>query len=223
MRLPTNKYALALTLVLGLQAGAFYTVRSRAETVPAIAPLATFPTSFGEWHTAQEVPMEPGILEVLRADDTLNRVCVNSAGTAAVYLFIAFFKTQRTGQTPHSPKNCLPGGGWEPLESGTQSITVPGLASAVAVNRYIVQRGSEQSVVLYWYQTQHRIIASEASAKFWLVLDAIRYRRSDTALVKVTVPVQKDRVDLAMEAGIQFVQAIFQDLLRHFSYLSPQA
>jgi EpsI family protein len=94
---------------------------------------------------------------------------------------------------------------------GTISIDVPGRSAPIVVNRYIVARGDQQSVVLYWYQSHDRIIASEFSAKFWLVSDAIRFRRSDTSLVKVVVPVRSDAAR-AVESAVDFVKVAFPAL-----------
>jgi hypothetical protein len=70
-------------------------------------------------------------------------------------LFVAYFQTQRTGKTPHSPKNCLPGSGWAPSQSGMIGIRVPGETEPIRVNRYIVSRGDNQDTVLYWYQAHN--------------------------------------------------------------------
>jgi EpsI family protein len=163
---------------------------------------------------ARDLPIEKEVQEVLKADDTLNRVYANSSGTGYAFLFIAYFKTQRYGQAPHSPKNCLPGSGWEPVETGRQTLDVPGWSAPIVTNRYVVEHGDEKSVVLYWYQTHNRIIASEYWAKFWLVVDSVRYRRSDTSLVKIVVPVRDNNIGAATDAGVQFIQALFPNLLR---------
>jgi EpsI family protein len=215
MRFLKGKYARVLTVVLLVQAVAFYAVASRPEAVPPIAPLAVFPASVGEWHMIRDRQIEPEILDVLRADDTLDRIYVNGPQSEGVYLFIAFFKTQRTGQAPHSPKNCLPGSGWEPVESGYESIQVPGRETPIVTNRYVVRHGDEKSVVLYWYQSHNRVIASEYSARIRLVADAIRYNRSDTALVKVVIPVREDGIAPAVRTGVSFVQSLFPLLLGH--------
>jgi EpsI family protein len=141
-------------------------------------------------------------------------VYVKPSGTGFAFLFIAYFKTQRYGQTPHSPKNCLPGSGWEPVETGRQTIDVPGWSAPIVTNRYVVELGDQKSVVLYWYQTHNRIIASEYWAKFWLVVDSVRYRRSDTALVKIVVPVRDNNVGAATDMGVQCIQALFPSLLK---------
>jgi EpsI family protein len=157
----------------------------------------------------QDIPIEPEILDQLKADDTLNRNYADANSRVGVNLFVAYFKTQRTGQSPHSPKNCLPGSGWEPAATGFLDVPVSGEPQPIKINRYVVSRGEEKSVVLYWYQSQRRVIASEFSAKFWLVMDSIRYHRSDTALVRVTVPVWQNGESGATDLGIAFVQTMF--------------
>jgi EpsI family protein len=88
-------------------------------------------------------------------------------------------------------------------------ITVEGEPAPVTVNRYLVTRGDNASVVLYWYQSRKRVIASDYSAKMWLVLDSIRYHRSDTALVRVVVPVLNGNTPGATNLAVEFVQAMF--------------
>ena len=125
---------------------------------------------------------------MLKADDTLNRVYVSPDAKTTASLMIAFFRTQRYGQSPHSPKNCLPGSGWQPIEDQKLAIDIPGRDAPIVINKYVISHGDEQAVVLYWYQSHNRVIAGEFAAKFWLVADAIRYSRSDTALVRVNRP-----------------------------------
>jgi EpsI family protein len=198
-----------LALLLLTQAGVYYAVASRTEKVPQVAPLAEFPASFEGWRMAQEFPLEKEVAEVLRADDTLNRVYVNEARNQSGSLFVAFFKTQRYGQSPHSPKNCLPGSGWQPMEDSKLPVAVPGRDTPIVVNKYVIARGDQKSFVLYWYQSHKRVIAGEFAAKFWLVADAIRYGRSDTALVRVIVPIQGG-TEAAERAAVDFVAAAFQ-------------
>lgn len=210
----SNKYVRILTVFLLLEGTVFYAVANRAENMPNPTALSLFPAQLGGWSMKQDVKIEPEIQEILQADDILNRVYTDSTGNTAAYLFIAYFKTQRFGQAPHSPKNCLPGSGWEPIESDPITINVPGRSEPIRSNRYLVAHGQEKSIVLYWYQSHNRIIASEASAKFWLVADSIRYRRSDSSLVKVVVPVRGGDSDAATRTAVAFVQAAFPDLTR---------
>ena len=203
-----NKYVGILTLALVVQATLFYAA-SRGERVPATRPLELLPAQLGSWQEAQDYPVEQEIRDQLKADDLLNRLYRVPESHATASLFVAYFRTQRTGQSPHSPKNCLPGSGWEPEATGFLDVAVAGEPEPVRINRYVVSHGDEKSVVLYWYQSQRRVIASEFAAKFWLVMDSIRYHRSDTALVRVTIPVAHNDQDTATRIGVSFVQTVF--------------
>ena len=208
-----NTPARVLTLVLLLQAVAYYGVAARSELTPAIEPLSRFPAASGAWRTVQDVPLEKEVLDVLKADDALSRDYEDASGRSA-HLLVEFFKTQRYGQAPHSPKNCLPGSGFEPVESRSLPVSVPGRPAPIVINEYIVARGNQVNVVMYWYQSHNRIIASEYWAKFWLVVDAIRYRRSDTAMVRVVVPVAENDTATAHQTGVEFVQAVYPDIVK---------
>lgn len=215
-RMLKSRHAVVLTLVLVAQMAFLYGY-SRQEAVPTIPPLATFPKSFPNWQLLREGVVEDEVLEVLKADDTLTRYYGN--GSVFASLFIAYFKTQRTGQVPHSPKHCLPGSGWTPSESSFLPIEVSGMDSPITVNRYVVSRGEDSSLVLYWYQSLDRVVASEYMAKFYLVTDSIRYNRTDTALVRVVVPVAKgdpNGVADAEAAAVSFVKEMFPAVKPYF-------
>jgi len=202
-------------ILLLLQAVAYYAVASRRDIIPQVAPLSAFPHTVQGWSMQHEYPLEKEQQEVLKADDSLNRVYLSPERNVGASLFIAFFRTQRYGQAPHSPKNCMPGAGWEPIEDTKIPVAVPGRATPIVINKYVIAKGFEQSVVFYWYQSHNRVIAGEYSAKFWLVADAIRYQRSDTALVRVIVPASGNR-ELAENTGVRFVQAVYPDVIRQF-------
>ena len=214
MNFLNNKYASIVTVVLILQGIVFYTVALRAEDSVAPPPLASLPTDIAGWQMYKDVQIDQETLDILKADDTLNRVYLSPARDASAFLFVAFFKTQRYGQAPHSPKNCLPGNGFEPIESGPIPVAVPGRAEPIRINRYLTARGEEKSVTLYWYQSHDRIIAGEFTARFWLIADSIRYHRSDTSLVKIVVPVHNGDAGAATTVAIEFVRAVFSPLTR---------
>ena len=206
-----SRHALVLSLALVAQALVFYAFSS-TENVPAPRPLAEAPAQFGDWTVASEGVIEQEVRDILRADDIVSRIYAQGGSGRIASLFVAYFKSQRTGQAPHSPKNCLPGAGWVPSDSEAMRIPIAGRAEPIQVNRYIVSRGEEKSVVIYWYQTRDRVIASEYEAKFYLVLDSIRYHRSDTALVRVVTPVRNDDEAGAIKAAVEFVQSFFTPL-----------
>ena len=210
-----GKHVLLLTAVLLLHAVVYYAAAARRERIPDFTPLAMFPTALGDWRMTADYPLTDDTQRVLRADDTLNRDYVNASQAKKASLWIAEYKTQRYGQTPHSPKACLPGAGWEPIENSTIPIVVPGWPKPIVANKYVVANGDfSKEVAIYWYQSHNRVIASDYGARFWLVLDSIRYHRSDTSLVRALVTVENDDVDAATRTTVGFIQAFFPALLR---------
>lgn len=198
-----------VTLLLLAEIVTFYAY-PKAEKVPLSRPLKEVPAEIASWRMVEEIPLETDVQELLKADEYLNRVYVNSHGQQ-VSLYVAFFKTQLTGVAPHSPMVCLPGNGWVPQAKGSIPLSVSGMKGAVNVNRYVVAKGDYKSVVLYWYQTHNRVIASEYAAKVYTVLDSIQYRRSDTSLVRVVVPAVGN-TDGADKIAVAFAEAIFTPL-----------
>jgi EpsI family protein len=209
-----SKSVRILSLVLLAQAGVFYGF-SRHENVPARRPLVDFSLEPSNWRAVQDVQMDQETLDVLKADDILSRVYQDRAAGQFATLFVAYFDTQRTGKAPHSPKNCLPGSGWAPSQSGMVDISVAGEPEPIRVNRYVVSRGENQSVVFYWYQARNRVVASEYRAKIFTIADAIRYNRSDTSLVRVVVGVSNGDTAKAVNVAEAFVRALFEPL-KHY-------
>jgi EpsI family protein len=197
-----------------IQAALFY-ASSRAENIPNIRPLRDFPRQFSSWMMVQEGYVDEETQAILKADDTLTRTYGSSKFPVAPSLFVAFFKTQRTGKAPHSPKNCLPGSGWEREREDYLDLTIPGMAEPIQVNRYIVSKGEQKSLVLYWYQTQNRVIANEYKAKLMTVQDAIRHNRTDVAIVRVVVPVIGGNDAFAQQEAVDFVQSFFVPLRKY--------
>ena len=205
-----SRPALVLTAFLVAQ-GSFFYGFSRGETATSYTPLDKFPTQIGAWRMIQQGVMEQEVKDVLRADDYVTRDYAASP-TKVANLFVAFFKSQRAGQTPHSPKNCLPGSGWIWTVSDTIPVNIAGRAEPIQINRYIVSKGEERSVVLYWYQSRDRVVASEYKAAAFVALDALRYNRTDTSLVRVVVPIIRGQQDAATQTGVEFIQTFFGTL-----------
>lgn len=172
--------------------------RNRKESLPAHQPLAAFPYQLGEW-AGEDVSIPTDMLEVLGNGDFLLRVYQTVSTQPEVDLFIAYIPSQREGDTIHSPKNCIPGAGWSPVESSRVTISLPA-QPAFPANRYVIAKGSDRQLVLYWYGAHGRAVASEYWAKFYLVADSIRWHRSDGSLIRVTTPLHdSETVDVAQQ------------------------
>jgi EpsI family protein len=179
------RFILAAALIAS--AAIFLQARGRNEIFPPRLPLQSFPTQLSNW-TGTDIAIQKDVLEVLGPGDFLLRVYQNPAENQPfVDLFIAYFPSQRTGDTIHSPKHCLPGSGWLPVESSRVTLPLPG-HSPFPANRYVIAKGDSRQLVLYWYWAHDRGVASEYWAKFYLVADSMRMNRSDGALVRITTP-----------------------------------
>jgi EpsI family protein len=169
---------IALTAIL-LQA------RGRTEIIPQRLPLSRFPAQLGSW-TGTDIPLDNETLDVLGPGDFLVRAYQGSENNLPyVDLFLAYFPSQRAGDTIHSPQHCLPGSGWNPDQNDRVTLSLPGHGPFPA-NRYVISKAGERKLVLYWFWAHDRGVASEYWAKYYLVKDSIRMNRSDGALVRIT-------------------------------------
>jgi EpsI family protein len=189
--------------------------RGDQEVVVPHQPLAQFPEALGTAWNGRSVGIDPGVIEILGAGDFAERSFRRDDGSAPVDLFLAYFPSQRTGVSIHSPKNCLPGSGWGPVESKYVRLSGPH-GREYAINEYVVQKGEQKQLVLYWYQAHGRLVASEYAAKFYLVTDAMRMNRSDGALVRIVTPiVGGESSSQAEQRAMQFAGALMPNLQRY--------
>lgn len=179
--------------VLMCLAAAFLYIRGDTDRVLPSEPLADLPTSIGPL-TATDIPLDQEVLDVLGKGVFLNRLYkpISSTGElgsdAPISLFIGYFPTQRTGQSIHSPQNCLPGAGWSFLSSGVTDLTDPS-GRKYTVGDYLISDGRSTQEVLYWYRIHGRSVASDYRAKFDTIADSIRFNRTDAALIRIITPV----------------------------------
>jgi EpsI family protein len=161
--------------------------RPAADRNPPSEPLSQLPADIdGRVGVDQQVDRET--LDVLGAGDVLSRVYAQGTQSASIGLFIGYFPTQRTGQTIHSPKNCLPGAGWV-FESSTSVDLIDVNGKPHRVGEYVIANGAAKQFVIYWYQAHGRSEANEYLAKIYMVADAIRLNRTDGALVRIMTPI----------------------------------
>ena len=208
-----SKPALVVAAVLACEILLFYTIPTK-EYVPTPPPLDIFATNLGPWTMTAQYPLADDALKLLKADDTLTRD-YRGVGPGKVELFVAFFKSQQAGVTPHSPKMCLPANGWTEQSSSIVPIKVPGETLPIPVNRYVVSREEQRRLVLYWFQNWHRATADEYLSKMYVLLDSLRYRRSDEALIRVVTDINGTSDSEAEAHAIQFLQDVYQPLKHH--------
>jgi EpsI family protein len=183
-------------------------VRSPGEAVPIRRALDGVPETIGGWQARQDSPLQPEIAAFLKIDDSLMRQYSDQAGHS-LWLYVGYWASQRKGAAQvHSPRNCIPASGWEPIEASRLTIDVGGARDALVVNRYLIQKDREMQVVLYWYHAQGTAVAGEIPAKIQMVRSAIFRNRTDGALVRVSSPVAGG-VASTTERLVRYVQALY--------------
>ena len=169
---------LLLTTALGLQ------LQSQNEVVPPRETLSSFPAQIDGWKGTDEY-LDEQSLELLGHPEYLFRNFRNEADRQPeINVLVAYYPTQKVGDSPHSPAHCLPGSGWTPISREIVRIPAPN-GTLFPVNRFIVANGENRQLVLYWFEAQGRKIASEYRLKYYLVADSIRMHRSDGALIRL--------------------------------------
>jgi len=184
----TQLARVAVSILLLVGALLVLQLRSSGEAVPIRKPLDRFPTIVGEWQGREEQVLDLSILDQLKAKDYLMRRD-QAPGGRSVWLFIGYWDRQRSGAQPHSPKNCLPGSGWEPIEASKVTIPLGKSFPPITVNQYLIQKDRDQLLVLYWYQSQGKAIAGELAAKVEMAKSSIVRHRTDGALVRISSPI----------------------------------
>ena len=194
---------------------------TRTEMTPLREPLASLPLQIGSWAGEDAARLGQEVLAVLGVDEYLARNYI-APGRPGVNLYVGYYASQRQGQTMHSPMNCMPGSGWEPLGRARVKVEVQGSRESAPrfaeINRVVVQKGLDRMLVFYWYQAHGRVIASEYWGKIYTVVDAIRLNRSDGSMVRIIVPVDSRKPnddEAAGQAALDFARGLFPVLGRY--------
>jgi EpsI family protein len=199
--------------ILTCQAVVYYKF-SMKEVIPSFRPWSEFPRQVGEWVERQELTEDEASLAQLQPDDYIDRNYVAPRGDE-INLFIAYFKTQRTGHAPHSPAACLPGAGWEPVSSTVIPITVPKAGVTINANQYIVRKAGAQMAVFYWFQTAGRTVTDQYMYQIYAIPELLTHGRTDVALVRVITPMNSGDLVPARAAATEFIQDAFPAVRTH--------
>jgi EpsI family protein len=201
-------------LILAIQGIAVYALH-REPYLPSPPPLSTLPTRLDNWVRAADEVMDPASLEMLGPDDLLSRRYQVQGSNRRADLFVAYYRTQLNGKKAHDPKVCLPGGGWNPVESRILK-TEFATAKTAPINYYRIEKAGAQQIVVYWFQTPTGTYTNEQELNANRLLQAIRTNRTDMALVRVIVPVLSDGVDAASRDAISFARLVYPEMLPYF-------
>jgi EpsI family protein len=204
----TVRYWVMIAVLVGATTGMGYL--SHGEATPPAKPMAQFPNGVRDYIKFADIPLDQKTIDLLGVTDYINRVYVSHT-EPQLGLYIGYFRSQRTGASIHSPKNCLPGAGWQPIHEETYQMTLND-GRKVPINLYIIRKGLDQQLVLYWYQAHGRVVASEYWGKFYLVYDALRLNRTDAALVRITAPFEGDDAEGARQRAVAFAKQITGDV-----------
>ena len=203
-----GSFRLWITAAILLSAFVLLQTMSHGEAIVPRQPLHDLPYQLGGWK-GEEQPLQLRVVQAVSVNDYTNRV-YSYLAEAPVQLYVGYYASQRSGDTIHSPKNCLPGAGWDPIQSGYATISIP-TGRKIVVNEYVIQQDQNKQLVFYWYQGRGRVIASEYAGKFWMVADAISRNRTDGALVRLVTPMN-DGEDKARARLVNLTQILFPSL-----------
>jgi len=223
---------LLLIMTLGL-------IHSTSENEQLVSnkAFAQFPLHLGEEWNGRDLGLDEKVLNKLKLSDYMMRVYIPVVAQGGeepelfeaedqesqmphvrphlpVWLYVGFYQSQRTGATYHSPKNCLPGAGWQFMKSDFITLTMPD-QTRIIVNNVLIQKGLDKQVILYWYHDRGRVIASEYWAKIYLVWDAMTKNRTDGSLVRLSIPVRDGTVQEAFDQGAEFLHVLWPTLLEY--------
>ena len=226
-------------IAVGMLASAWMAIGalSFGEDIQSKEDFSNFPLVVADKWMGKELGLEKKVLDVLQLSDYMMRVywpiapertdelyktnvsrrprptSQRSVKGGPLWLYVGYYESQRTGSTYHSPKNCLPGAGWQFVESEYVKVAL-GKGQAQEINRVLIQKGLDQQVILYWYQDRGRVIASEYWAKGYMILDSITKNRTDGSLVRISIPVETSPED-AYQRGLNFIQDVWPVLLQY--------
>ena len=207
-------YRFYITIALLLTATIANQVFSAPETELTRRPLSDFPKALGDWRAINENKIDEGSMAVLQVDDYIMRTYTNGKGET-IGLYIGYFEVQREGKGIHSPRQCLPGAGWNIVKHSEYQLSMKGHSPAVVpINIHLMGKGNQRQIYLWWYQGRGRIYANEYMNKLYLIWDAMTKRRTDGALVRVNMAVNSDH-DQTLKAEAAFID-LFAPLLSKY-------
>lgn len=189
-------------LALAGAAGLSYLLPEIGEAQPARSWFVNFPLALGEW-TGRQGRVEDIYLDKLKLDDYLMADYTN--GRDVVNVYAAYYASQRQGESVHSPRSCLPGGGWRITSFEQAEVAAAGSAPSFRVNRAVIALGDQRQLVYYWFKQRDRYLTNEYAVKWYIFVDALRRHRTDGALVRLVTPLRPGEDPGAADERLQIL------------------
>jgi exosortase D (VPLPA-CTERM-specific) len=205
---------IAATVLVALGVTVEFAVPERPEITPSRAEFGGFPAHLGEWVGARE-PLEPGILDALRLDDYL-LMNYREADSLPVNFYVAYYRSQRSGMSVHSPRLCLPGGGWQIRKFEKYSLAGADGRTSWPVNRVLIEKGGQKQLVYYWFRERDRRLTNEYVVRWYLFWDALTRNRTDGALVRLVVPIPNGSDEVNADATLGKFAAVSDATLSRY-------
>ena len=209
----TSRRALVISTAILLAASVYVNFfLNKGEAKVPREPLSSIPKSFEGWESVDQA-FPTKVLENLGVDEYLMRRFTK--GKDSVWLYVGYYKSQKEGAMPHSPRHCYPGSGFNPIRNDVAIIPVnyPGVRN-IHPNRYVFAKGAEREIVIYWYQSRGRVIANEYIEKLYLIRYAILRNRSDGALVRFSMAATAETEEFATRRLLAFVSEFYYNIPR---------
>jgi len=184
----------------------------RSENIKPAKSFESFPSSIESWEGSRYF-FDQKVYDVLGVDDSV-AINYTNPENKMVQLYIGFYQSQKEGDLIHSPKNCMPGSGWNIVESGIEKVNIESLDKSIRVIRLKLQKGSQKQFVLYWFHSRGRIISSEYMQKIWLVIDSVTRRRTDGSFVRLVSPVYENEKE-TLEILKNFTSSLYPYLKKY--------
>ncbi|HUI62659.1 MAG TPA: VPLPA-CTERM-specific exosortase XrtD [Steroidobacteraceae bacterium] len=203
---------IAATVLVALGAALEFAIPARAEAIPARAEFVDFPSRLGTWSGTRQ-SLQASVLDLLRLDDYLLADYHDGSATP-INLYVAYYQSQRNGFSIHSPRRCIPGGGWEIRNFGRYTLHAG--ADQWPVNRVLIEQGTQKALVYYWFQERGRRLTSEYVVRWYLFWDALKRNRTDGALVRLVIPVPKGVSESSLDDKLALFAAQAESPLSRF-------
>jgi EpsI family protein len=189
---------------------------SHSDDIKLDKPLSTFPKEVGEW-TGKEAHFEQSVYDILGVDDSYLAYYYNRE-ERNVQIYIGYYQSQREGEQIHSPKNCMPGGGWNIKESSLEEISLKGVnPGKIKVIKLLLEKDEQKQIVFYWYQGNGRFISSEYSQRLYMVIDSMLKHRTNGSFVRLITPVLNNDE----EDAIRYLKNFAADIIPVISEYIP--